>query len=976
VPPVAHIIRRRRNRKRRRHSESTRSAFWTSSVVGIPLVLAFSPLLAALVLTLWLYISAASQMPTPQATITLNRERGETRFYDESGAGLLFAIDDPLGENRRWLKLEDLPPHLISAALMAEDLDLSSGADAFEPAHALLQVWRYIIGLPLMPERGISAALARDTFLPLALASGLDASLLEIVLVAEAKRNYAPEELLEWRLNSGYYGQVAFGIEAAAQVYLGKPAARLSLAESALLAAVVNAPALNPIEAPMTARERGADLLFRMLDAKLINQAQFDAASSAEVEIRKAGARQAAISPAFIDYARKQAEAILRGRGYDGARLMARGALRIVTSLDLALQLQADCLLRAHLEHARPVTALDGSPCAADTALSAAPTDTGALPDSGALALIEVGSGKILAMAGDALAISHQPAVALQPFVYMEAFLRREFTPASMVYDLPHSFPGWSNELIYSPANPDGFYRGPLNLRDAMAGGLLPPAVQVANTVGIDAVIRTAQALGFNSLDASKSGLDLLERGGAVSVIDTAYAYSVLASMGVMRGLPVAPIEDGFRGRDPVAILKIEDADGRALWSYGEGRREHESVIIEPSAAYMVNDILADADARHASLSGEAANWSLTHRAALVVGLSADKRDSWTIGYTPDLALALHSSRVDGATPSRDNYERAGAAPVWRALMDFTHENRQLPARVWDMPADIEEFLVCEISGLLPATTSHCPTRRELVPAGTQLGRDHYWQTFEIDRANDQLATVNTPDARRQSMAYFVPPDDIREWWTDNDKPLPPSSYSTDSGAPSARPVRLTSPADFAYAGSIVSVTADINRAGAASWQLEYGAEVNPDQWFSIGDRQPIDESGSIAATWRTALFSGIYTLRLSVTFDDGSIETDTRLLTFDNTPPAVTLRTAAGANVIRYPSQRLLSLQADVSDNLTIERVEFLRDGKLLGEDRDWPYGYQYEVDGVGELVFTALAYDQVGNRARSELRVSVTEG
>lgn len=912
-------------------------------------------------------------MPTPQETVTLNQERGETRFYDESGAGLLFAIEDPLGENRRWLKLDDLPPHLISAALIAEDLDLSSGADDFEPAHALLQVWRYIIGLPLMPERGISAALARDTLLPLALSSGLDASLLEIGLVAEGKRNYSPEELLEWRLNSGYYGEVAFGIEAAAQVYLGKPAARLSLAESALLAAIVNEPALNPIEAPLTARARGADLLFRMLDAKLINQAQFDVASGAEVEIRKAGARRAAIAPAFIDYARKQAEAILRGRGYDGARLMARGALRIVTSLDLTLQLQADCLLRAHLAPTHPVTTLDGAPCAAAATLSAAPLDTGARPDAAALALIEVGSGKILAMAGDALATSHQPAVALQPFVYLEAFLRREFTPASMVYDLPHSFPGRSDELIYSPANPDGRYRGPLNLRDALAGRLLPPAVQVANAVGMDAVIRTAQALGFNSLDASKNGLDLLERGGAVSVIDAAYSYSVLASMGLMRGLPVAPIEAGFRGRDPVAILKIEDAGGRVLWSYDEGRLERETAITEPSAAYMVNDILADADARNASLEGEESNLGLTRGAALVDGFSADQRDGWAIGYTPDLALAVHSSRADGATLSRDNDERAGAAPVWRALMDFADEHRQKPARAWNMPADIEEFLVCEISGLLPATTTHCPTRRELVPAGSELGRDHYWQTFEIDRANGQLATVNTPDSRRQSVAFFLPPDDVMDWWTDNDKPLPPSSYSTDSGSPSARPVRLTSPADFAYAGSIVAITAEINRAGAASWQLEYGAEVNPDRWFSIGARQPLDESGSIAATWQTALFSGIYTLRLSVTFADGSIETDTRLLTFDNTPPTVTLRTAAGANTVRYPSQRVLSLQADVSDNLTIERVEFLRGGKLLGEDRDWPYGYQYELDGVGEHVFTALAYDQVGNRAASELRVSV---
>ena len=98
-------------------------------------------------------------------------------------------------------------------------------------------------------------------------------------------------------------------------------------------------------------------------------------------------------------------------------------------------------------------------------------------------------------------------------------------------------------------------------------------------------------------------------------------------------------------------------------------------------------------------------------------------------------------------------------------------------------------------------------------------------------------------------------------------------------------------------------------------------------------------------------------------------------MLTFDNTPPTVKLRTGEGTNEIRYPSQRLVSLQADVSDNLTIERVEFFRDGELLGEDRDWPYGYEYELEGAGEIVFTALAFDQVGNRADSELVLAIVE-
>lgn len=968
MPPVAHIIRRRHHRKRRHASDTRRSAFWFTLVVAIPLALALSPLLAALGLSLWLYTSAASFMPSPQDTVFLNSNRGETRFYDESGARLIYAVADPLGENRRWLKFSDLPPHLISATAMAEGADITPGADGFNPARVLSQVWRYIIGLPLAKEGGISGKLARDTLLPLAKSSGLDASLLEIVLAAESKRIYSPDDLLEWRLNSSYYGQDAFGIEAAAQVYLGKPAARLNLAESAILAAIIEAPTLNPIDAQARARERGADLLFRMLDANLINQAEFDQASSARIQFRKDDNRRAAIAPEFIVYARKQAEAILSRQGKDGARLIARGGLRITTSLDLELQRQAECAIRAPLRGSAPAIGLDGFPCAA--------ADADARAFAGALALIDVNSGTLLSMAGDALAVSRQPAIALQPFVYMDAFLRREYTPASMVYDLPQSFPGRSAGLIYAPVNPDGDYRGPLNLRDAMAAGLLPPAVQVANSVGMDSAIRTAQALGFNSLDASRHDLDLLERGGAVSVIDAAYAYSVLAATGLMRGLPASPLEEGFRSRDPVAIMRIEAADGRLLWSYGGDPQANETVIIEPSAVYMVNDILADAEARAAVSPEDAASYRLSRRAALVNGLSADGHGGWTIGYTPDLALALHRSWADGAPLSRDDYSRAGAASIWQAILSYAHEHLQLPAREWEAPADIEEFLVCDISGLLPATTSHCPTRRELVPAGSQLQRDYFWQTVEINRANGQLATVNTPDELRESKAYFIPPEDIIDWWEENDKPLPPSSYSTDSGAYSARPVRLTAPPDYAYAGSTVEIAAVVTRSGASNWQLEYGAEVNPERWFSIGERQPLDERGEIAATWETALFSGIYTLRLSVTFADGSVETDSRLLTFDNTPPAVKLRTADGASEIRYPAQGRVSLLADVSDNLTIERVEFYRDGALLGEDRDWPYGYEYEVESAGEIVFTAMAYDQVGNRAKSTLEINIARG
>ena len=294
-----------------------------------------------------------------------------------------------------------------------------------------------------------------------------------------------------------------------------------------------------------------------------------------------------------------------------------------------------------------------------------------------------------------------------------------------------------------------------------------------------------------------------------------------------------------------------------------------------------------------------------------------------------------------------------------------------MPPSSWQAPADVEEYLVCELSGLLPATTDHCPTRRELMPAGSNLLRDNRWQTVEINRATGLLATVNTPDAVRDEVAFFVPPEAILDWWLENDRPLPPTAYSADGAAPASKAVQITAPADYAYVGSTVAISAQINRAGAESWLLEYGADVNPKSWQAVGQPRRPPADGAIVATWETALLSGIHTLRLTVTFSDGSRETDTRLLTFDNTPPAIQLQVSDQP----APAAQTVALQAAVSDNLTIERVEFYWDDDLLSVDVEWPYGMEVELGGAGDVVLRAVAYDQVGNRAQSRLVIAGDE-
>ena len=981
MPAVAHIIRRRHNRKRRAHHEARRSALWLTIVFILPLSLVMTPPLALAGLSVWLYAQAAGHMPTPEATVFLDRDQGLTRFYDRSGEHEIHTVDDPLGDQRRWLRLADLPPYVVDAALLVEGANSEGMQSGYSRLDTALQLWRYIIGLPLETEGGLAAELARESMLPLTSASGLDERLLEIVLVAEIRRTQSPEAMLEWRLNSSAYGRDAFGLDAAAQVYFGKSAEGLSLAEAVVLAMTAAQPDINPLDDARHSRERGADLLFAMLDAGLIDKRAFDAASAAEIALRAPADRSAEIAPEFALVAKRQATAILDRLGLDGDRLLARGGLRVITTLDLDLQRSAACLMEAHLRGLRgEATAglrAGGMPCPADSQSRPPGEGLESPPDSGALTLINVNSGEILSLVGEAATPKYQPAVVLRPFVYMDAFLRREFTPASMLYDIPRAYPGRAADLIYAPANSDERYRGPLLLRDAMAAGLLPPAAQVASVTGMSGALRMAQALGFNSLDASRADLDLLERGGAVSVLDSAYAYSALAASGLMRGIESAAHDAGQRPLDPVAVLRIEDAAGRELWSFeGLPSGLRQTAIIEPSLAYLVNDILADADARRATLQQPDLVLQLGRQAAMLDGLSQDKRDSWTVGYTPDLILAARSGRNDGAAMSLDEYQRLGTAPVWSALMRAAHKRLDLPPRGWTAPADIEEYLVCELSGRLPLTTDHCPTRLELAPAGSELRPDNHWQTVEINSDSGQLSTVHTPADLREEVAYFVPPDDILDWWIEIGKPLPPKSYSDDQDKTAGKDARLTSPADYAYAGATVDVVGAINRAGAESWLLEYGADVNPDRWIPIGERRDVDSGGAVAATWDTILLSGIHTLRLTVDFADGSRLTDSKLLTFDNTPPAVKLGVNGAAEAGAIALGEVVSLLAEVSDNLAIERVEFYRDDELLLVDRDWPYGLEFQADRAGEARFRALVYDQVGNRAESRLALEFVTG
>lgn len=981
MPSIAHIIRRRRNRKQYRATTRTRSRIWLGLVIGLLALAILVPLAIILGLAGWLYFQAAAQMPTPAETIYLDPIIGPTNFYDRTGSELLYAVVDPLGDERQWIELDDLPPYVVSATLRQEDPDYLQ-VGGFRFGQTVTQLWRYILGANNRQDSSIAGRLATNALLPPARSSGLDDPMLHIALTAEVQRVYSPEQVLAWYLNTAFYGNDAYGIDAAAQVYFAKHASELTLDEAALLAAIPLAPQFNPFDDETASRQRQLDLLRLMLSSGDISQTQFDSAAGTFTQLRTDLTAAPRIAPEFSLYARQQVEDLLDSLGLDGARLVSRGGLQITTSLDLDLYDQAECILRAHLEQLRggypaAVTTRTGATCAGAAYLQEiVGVDVSNLPDNGAILLLDVQTGEIRALVGDALSYDYQPGTVLHPIIYLTGFLNGHYTPASMLMDIPQPFPGSVEGLVYTPINADALYRGPINLRDAMVSGLRAPAAFVAEREGFAQVFSVGYQMGFNRIASENdTALSLIERGGDVSLLDVGYVYSVFAAMGTMQGVPANP--GSRRALNPVAILRVEDAEGNVLWEYDSAAQSSQRALLQEPIAYLINDILADGETRRSVLNYDETVLQLDRPAALVNGLTGDRSESWTVGYTPQLVVAAHLSRADETPLSLDSDGLQGAAPVWQALMGYTNARYSLAPAIWQQPEGIVEYAVCERSGLLPGEDSPCPRRSERFLEQMPIPpEDTYWTSVTVNQQTGLLATSDTPNYLRREEVYFLPPLIAQEWWVSNNLPLPPDEYDTLSVPEALRSVQIFLPQDFSYVGGVVDIRGTLDIERLESFQLRYGQGLLPSSWFEIGTVQSTFEAGTSLGSWdTTGLADDFYRLELLVRYIDGTPETASVQVTVDNTPPTVELLTGTNGDEVlyRWPAQSVIPIAADVSDNYRVVRVEFYHNGALLGVDDEWPYSFEYEITGAGTETFRAVAFDDVGNQGSDEVQVEV---
>jgi len=595
-------------------------------------------------------------LPRPEK-FTENSFIQSTKIYDRTGKVLLYDI---YGEEKREIvPFNKISDNLKNAILVSEDSRFyeHSGIDPEGIIRAVL----VDLKLKSTSQGGstITQQLIRSVYLTRQ--KTLARKIREAVLSIELERKYSKDQIFEWYLNKIPFGENNYGVEAASQTYFSKPASDVSLAEAAMLAAIIPAPSYySPYGLHKNELLQRKDyVLERMQSLGYINEEQLNQAKNEKIGF--SGITRPIKAPHFIMYIRKY----LEGK-YEENFLKEKG-LKVYTSLDWDLQNYAEEVVK-----------------------EADKTNVQFNANNTALVVINPKTGEILSLIGSknyfqesypvgcdekieanclfepkfdvATMGERQPGSSFKPFVYATAF-KKGFTPETILWDVktefnPYCSPDGNQETdqyglqCYSPQNYDGRYRGKISLRQSLAGSLNLPSVKTLYLTGMSSALQTAKDFGITTLnDPDRYGLSLVLGGGEINLLELTSAYGVFATEGLK-----APV---------VSILKIEDSEGNII----EENRKEPSKVLDTQIAREINSVLSDNDARAPIFGPNSVLYFKDYQVAVKTGTTQSFKDAWTLGYTPFATIGVwvgnnNNSPIDKKTG-------AGlAAPIWRKIME------------------------------------------------------------------------------------------------------------------------------------------------------------------------------------------------------------------------------------------------------------------------------------------------------------------
>ncbi|MGQ9778191.1 MAG: penicillin-binding protein 1A [Thermodesulfobacteriota bacterium] len=564
-------------------------------------------------------------------------------------------------EKRKVVSLDRIPKHLIQAFVAGEDSRFfkHKGLDYWAILRALIK--NIFSGEVVQGGSTITQQVVKS--LLLSPKKSLSRKIREAILAFKIERYLSKEDILYLYLNQIFLGHGSYGVAVAAETYFGKPVEELSLAESALLAGLPQAPSkYSPLHHPEQAIRRQVYVLNRMAEEGIISPQEYFKALKTPLKFRSKQDNFVEKAPYFVEYVRKYIE-----EKY-GRDLFLKGGLRVYTTLDLHFQEEAQKAVEIGLKEIEKRHKYS--------------YQNGASHLEGALICFDLESGYVKAMIGGrdyrrsqfnrTTQARRQTGSAFKPIVYASA-LDKGYTPVSIIIDSPLIYE-YGNK-VWRPKNFDGRFLGPTTFRHALTHSINVVTVKIAQDIGVNYIRDYAKNLGISS--PLHENLSMALGSSSLSLFELTKAYAVFANHG--------------KRFKPIFIKKILDRDGKILEEnlplYARDETEEEQVI-SPQTAYLMTHLLQDVVQRGTGWRAK----SLGRPVAGKTGTTDHFLDAWFIGYTPDLITGVWVGFDEEKSLGENETGARAASPIWVQFMSAVLKDREI--KDFSVPEGIEFMMV------------------------------------------------------------------------------------------------------------------------------------------------------------------------------------------------------------------------------------------------------------------------------------------
>jgi 1A family penicillin-binding protein len=628
--------------------------------------LGFIGLAACIVLFFGYFLWISRSLPTP-GKLANPDIKDSTKILDSNGTSLYSIYQD---YNRTYVKLGDIPKDLQNATIATEDQDFYENSGFSWRGYA-----RVVKDLIIHQRMTGGSTITQQLVKTLLLTSERSATrkMKELILAIQVDKRFSKNEVLEMYLNNIPYGGTAVGIEAAANQYFGKKAKDLTLSESVFLAGLPQSPTYySPYSGEKAYIDRATQVLARMEEEGHISSKESEKTLN---EIKKFTFDEEGgdfKAPHFVMYIREQLNELV------GETAVLTGNLTVKTTLDYDVQEFAEKTLKEEIEKLEDYKVSNGSVVVLD-------------PKTGGITAM-VGSTDYFDSENDGnfnTAIAQrQPGSSLKPLIYAVA-LEKGYTPASLLMDVPTEFPGESAEKPYKPVNYDGKYRGPLQMRFALGNSMNVPAVKMLAMVGLRPVMQKAYDAGIENWKPTQEamnnvGLSLVLGGREATLLQISSLYSAFANKGVQH--------------EPFGILEVTDAKGKVIYKHDADKGNK---LFTEEVSFLMSHMLLDNNARSIVFGARSLLNVGNKTVAVKTGTTDQKRDNWTVGYTPSYVVGVWVGNNDN-TPMNPAIASGvtGASPIWNKVMAYALKDQK--DEQFEVPKNVQAIEVDTLGGGLP----------------------------------------------------------------------------------------------------------------------------------------------------------------------------------------------------------------------------------------------------------------------------------